>query len=785
MKIKKGLAAILALAMIITLMPTMAFAATQNSVAKTYTVAADEVMPVVAIDLKVNDALGMSGANKFKLTLTNAEWAVDNPTTDNIFDATGALKTAYEKGETKETAGLALSTIANATEAVVAANNVEVNAVETDSATITYTPADTVAKDSYVRIYLALRAGSENGEVKVTIDGMDSAITGGTYTVATASGNTTIAEVTGKVKTYPRQKITGATVEITETSVTAIKAAQILKLTLPKGYSWENLAVSGDLVGKNNEFAGLKNKKDSLDDLKLASSGDYYKVDDRTLYVYVGVEAAANMRESIVLTPTFDVTREAAMGDITLTVSSYWASSGNKVATASGLVIATYGDESVQVTTVDEEDLPEIVAGYLDDKDGNPFVVKVTLKETTKGSLAAGRYIDFDFNDEIQVVADENIKYYIGTGSRDYNDATDIPEKFLDFAANKEKDLSEFTITVPSESNQLVAWDITKANTLTLYIPVTAEANFTGDVELAVSGAKAGVEDTSLVVGKVIAPITVETQISDIVNGAQQQAAADITITENIAGYLDAGENIVLDLDTLGLDGFAFGDADAAVTEGDLDINKIVVDKSGTITIPVKDTSTTESTIEISDVIVNLGRNLPVGNYNLSVGGIYDTKNKGALVENWDYMDEEFSDVTVEVPYLNITTASDGINATFTEGAASYTMNGQSVTMDAAPYIDSNSRMMVPIRYAANAMGVTDANIQWNGYTQTGTISGAKGVVQVKVGSTSLVTSNGTITMDTVAVNKDGRIYVPVRYIANALGANVAWDATTRTATFY
>ena len=792
MKIKKGLAAILALAMIITLMPTMAFAATQNSVAKTYTVAADEVMPVVAIDLKVNDALGMSGANKFKLTLENAEWAVDNPTTDNIFDENSALKNAYAGGQTIDNAGLALSTI-GATETAVAAANVEVNAVETDSATITYTPADPgVAKDSYVRIYLALRAGSENGEVKVTIDQMDSAVTSGTYTVATASGNTTIAEVTGKVKTYPRQEITGATVEITETSVNAINTDQILKLTLPKGYSWKGLEVSGDLA---TGFDSYSEKQVTSPD-NLTSNGECYKVDERTIYVYVEVAPAANMRESIVLTPTFDVTRDAAMGDITLTVSSYKAvNGGNKVATANGLVIATYGDESVQVTTVDEEDLPEIVAGYLDDKDGNPFVVKVTLKETTKGSLSAGRYIDFDFNDEIQVInnGDIKIKYYVGTGSRDYDEAKEVPAALLDFANNKTKDCSEFTITVPPTNsngteNTLDSWNTTKANTLTLYIPVTAEANFTGDVELAVSGAKAGIEDTSLVVGKVIAPITVETQISDIVNGAQQQAAADITITENIAGYLDAGENIVLDLDTLGLDGFAFGDATAAVTAGDLDINKIIVNKSGTITIPVKDTSTTESTIEISDVIVNLGRNLPVGNYNLSVGGIYDSTEKGAkgaLVENWDYMDKEFSDVTVEVPYLNITTASDGINATFTEGAASYTMNGQSVTMDAAPYIDSNSRMMVPIRYAANAMGVTDANIQWNGYTQTGTISGAKGVVQVKVGSTSLVTSNGTITMDTVAVNKDGRIYVPVRYIANALGANVAWDATTRTATFY
>ena len=40
MKIKKGLALILALAMIITLMPTMAFATTTNTVSKVVTVAA-------------------------------------------------------------------------------------------------------------------------------------------------------------------------------------------------------------------------------------------------------------------------------------------------------------------------------------------------------------------------------------------------------------------------------------------------------------------------------------------------------------------------------------------------------------------------------------------------------------------------------------------------------------------------------------------------------------------------------------------------------------------------
>ena len=175
-----------------------------------------------------------------------------------------------------------------------------------------------------------------------------------------------------------------------------------------------------------------------------------------------------------------------------------------------------------------------------------------------------------------------------------------------------------------------------------------------------------------------------------------------------------------------------------------------------------------------------LNRTLPEGGYDLEVSG-------EAVVKNSSYNDGDFSKVAATVEdYVVITTPAEnaGINATFTDGQASYTIGNDTVEMDVAPYIDSNNRMLVPIRYAANAMGVSDDNIQWNSYTQTGTISGAMGVVRVTVGSTNLITSNGTITMDTIAVNTNDRIYVPVRYIANALGASVSWDPTTRTATF-
>ena len=55
MKFKKAFAVILAVAMVITLMPTMAFASTTNTVSKVYKVAADEEMPTVQINMSCHD----------------------------------------------------------------------------------------------------------------------------------------------------------------------------------------------------------------------------------------------------------------------------------------------------------------------------------------------------------------------------------------------------------------------------------------------------------------------------------------------------------------------------------------------------------------------------------------------------------------------------------------------------------------------------------------------------------------------------------------------------------
>ncbi|MBP1762577.1 MAG: modA2 [Firmicutes bacterium] len=84
------------------------------------------------------------------------------------------------------------------------------------------------------------------------------------------------------------------------------------------------------------------------------------------------------------------------------------------------------------------------------------------------------------------------------------------------------------------------------------------------------------------------------------------------------------------------------------------------------------------------------------------------------------------------------------------------------------PFIDSANRMQVPIRVIAEKLG---AKVAWDGASQTATINGT---IKIKVGSNEITTAYGTITMNTTAVIKNDRLYIPVRSVANAMGYGVS-----------
>ena len=97
--------------------------------------------------------------------------------------------------------------------------------------------------------------------------------------------------------------------------------------------------------------------------------------------------------------------------------------------------------------------------------------------------------------------------------------------------------------------------------------------------------------------------------------------------------------------------------------------------------------------------------------------------------------------------------------------------DGNPVTISSAygtPFIDSANRMQVPIRVIAERLG---AKVGWDGGSNTATINGT---IHIKVGSNEITTSYGTIGMDTTAFIKNGRLYIPVRSVANAMGYGVS-----------
>ena len=762
MKLKKALSGVLAAAMVVTLAPTMAFASTTNTVASVPTVKSDAKIPAATVlTLTVKDTAGWdTTGQKIKLTLSNAKWA-KNPD--------GNSKDGSKNDTNNITAGTdnVLTVSATKKDNVTAVSTSVKYITATDNTLeMVITPADKLDKDGYITLNIAANAietESTDGPATIAIDGLDSKISSSTITIATVGSSTTTATVSGDVKTYPRGECElGTSIEIRETAINSIVngSTQHIELKLPKGVNWDSKTTIGG---------------DMFSTASVSVSAD----DSRILKIDGAVSGSNEVRNVLTVKPVINIGKDASKGDITVQVTAKADGNEDAVADANDLVIANYADESVEVSTL--ETVPEIISGYTKNSKDKTFYVYATVKESMKGALTAGKYIDFTLPEEVQICGaiqtsdkagnkgsfGSNLSGKIKVGEdSDNNGAIGLDKK----------DASTFEFTIPSKDEN--GWKTTKGNTVTFKIPVTVQADFTGDIKMTVSGAKAGLDEKELVVATAKSPITVEAKATDVKNGVQNQTVSNITIKEVETGYLDDNTNLTVAFDDLGLtNALVFDDADVKVTAGDIELGKTTVDK-GVINIKIKSASAKASTIEISGISATLNRTLPEGKYDLLVGG-------DALIKNNKYNGEDFDVTPVKVEgYVNIVTPADTntvkVNASFVIGKTSYTNNGTEVTMDAAPYIAKN-RTMVPIRYIANACGVTDENITWDQATRTATISGPNNVVTIKMGSNTITTSNGVITMDTVAVNTGNRIYVPARFIANALGATVTWDAATQT----
>ncbi len=113
--------------------------------------------------------------------------------------------------------------------------------------------------------------------------------------------------------------------------------------------------------------------------------------------------------------------------------------------------------------------------------------------------------------------------------------------------------------------------------------------------------------------------------------------------------------------------------------------------------------------------------------------------------------------------------------------------NGEGVTFpDAQPYVDEDNRTLVPLRFVTEKMG---AAVTWDEKTATAHVEKGGTKVDVTIGEREiLVTANGkttVVSMDTKAVLLKSRTFVPIRYVAESLGAWVGYSDLFNTAQIY
>ncbi|MGI5875297.1 MAG: copper amine oxidase N-terminal domain-containing protein [Dethiobacteria bacterium] len=262
---------------------------------------------------------------------------------------------------------------------------------------------------------------------------------------------------------------------------------------------------------------------------------------------------------------------------------------------------------------------------------------------------------------------------------------------------------------------------------------LSIEADKSGDIVAEFSGAS--MERQEVVIAEAVPPITAEVAATDLKIGVQDQPAPDIIITETAKARIDDqfehySGGLSRDLTVTLPKGIEFASTpDVDVTEGNLEIGKVrLSDDKRELIIPVDSSSTRTSTLKISDVKLTLDRTVPEGEFKAAIGGDVLVKNDEprATIKTPVYFD---TDYVVEFVFANVITPAPGevrSTSVFTIGSTTYTVVEDNKTVEK--------------------------------------------------------------TMDVAPYIKGDRTFLPLRFVAYALGVNeenIIWDPVTRAVTVF
>ena len=160
-----------------------------------------------------------------------------------------------------------------------------------------------------------------------------------------------------------------------------------------------------------------------------------------------------------------------------------------------------------------------------------------------------------------------------------------------------------------------------------------------------------------------------------------------------------------------------------------------------------------------------------------------DPTKEGYLFAGW-YSD---SKLTKRFDFSTALTADTTLYAKWSEnneiiltiGSKTVSVFGSEIENDVAPKI-VNDRTMLPIRIVAENLGGT---VTWNGELQRVTLQKGADVILITIGTDTAYVNGAAVQLDAAAFVENGRTYLPLRFVSENLGAQVAWNETEKTVT--
>lgn len=160
--------------------------------------------------------------------------------------------------------------------------------------------------------------------------------------------------------------------------------------------------------------------------------------------------------------------------------------------------------------------------------------------------------------------------------------------------------------------------------------------------------------------------------------------------------------------------------------------------------------------------------------------------------ENTFLFDMPKSDVVIEASFEKTTEKSDVSDDSketpaeesmkqaetiiLTIGQRIVKLNGEYVVNDVAPVV-KEGRTMLPARFVLEALG---AAVVWDAAAQKVTVTKDDTVIEIYIGQPYALVDDTPVQLDTPAFIENGRTYLPLRFLAENIGADVEWNGETQ-----